>query len=268
MDAHALIPRFFIILFEYTKEVVSCMRRVLLVLLCLSFSCGCTVAKTGKKMYQEYVNPRPQVDLTIQAEEESAPPDFASLFVPVDTRLNALERDLSIQDTYPPDAWFDGFMQRYPWLGSLAAVNAKGEVLFQKQAANPGNIPYASLCAGDWKTRDPRAAVVGDESGKRICLTMPFFKNNIWKGCLVASFLPKDLVVYSPRSESLVLLSAEKEVLWAGKYAERIDTLADQPWTDFLTEQVSGEITAYGQQFFWLGRTFSGTWLIYASQIP
>ncbi len=225
------------------------------------------MVKTGKKVYSEYVNPRPQVDLVVQAEETCAPPDFASLFVPVDTRLHALERELSVQDSYPQDAWFDGFVQRHPWLSSLTAVNTSGEILFQKQTDRQDRLAYGSLISGEWKTRHPRAVIAENGPGTRLCLIMPFFKNNVWKGCLVAAFVPEDLVEFSPESASLVLLDSTKHVLWAGNYADRIDVLADHPWEELLAEQVSGEIDADGEHFFWLGRSFAGTWLIYASPV-
>lgn len=224
--------------------------------------------KSSKKWYREYLNTSPTVDLTVQAEHEGAPLDFASLFVPVDTRLNAFGRDFATQDTYPADQWFDMFMQRYPWLGSITAVNMKGEVLDQRVNGEQKNADYAALCAGDWKNRQPRGSLGGDASGTDIFLTMPFFKNNTCKGCLVARFSPKDLVRYSPHSESVVMFGPRQEVLWAGQYADRIDALMNHPWEDLLKEQVSGRIIAYDQEFFWLGRAFAGTWLIYVAHVP
>jgi len=244
------------------------MRRVLLIFCCLSLSCGCSMVKSSKKWYREYLNTSPTVDLTVQAEQECAPLDFASLFVPVDTRLNAFGRDLAAQDTYPTDQWFDMFMQRYPWVGSITAVNIKGEVLDQRVNGEPKDADYAALCAGDWKNRQPRGSFETGESGTDIFLTMPFFKDTNCKGCLVARFSPKDLVRYSPHSESVVMFGPRQEVLWAGQYADRIDGLVDHPWSDLLKEQVSGEITAYDQKFFWLGRAFAGTWLIYVAHVP
>ena len=226
------------------------------------------MVKSSKKWYREYLNTSPTVDLTVQAEQECAPLDFASLFVPVDTRLNAFGRDLAAQDTYPTDQWFDRFMQRYPWLGSITAVNIKGEVLDQRVNGEPKDTDYAALCAGDWKNRQPRGSFETGESGTDIFLTMPFFKDTNCKGCLVARFSPKDLVRYSPHSESVVMFGPRQEVLWAGQYADRIDGLVDHPWSDLLKEQVSGEITAYDQKFFWLGRAFAGTWLIYVAHVP
>lgn len=226
------------------------------------------MVKSSKKWYREYLNTSPTVDLTVQAEQECAPLDFASLFVPVDTRLNAFGRDLAAQDTYPTDQWFDRFMQRYPWVGSITAVNIKGEVLDQRVNGEPKDADYAALCAGDWKNRQPRGSFETGESGTDIFLTMPFFKDTNCKGCLVARFSPKDLVRYSPHSESVVMFGPRQEVLWAGQYADRIDGLVDHPWSDLLKEQVSGEITAYDQKFFWLGRAFAGTWLIYVAHVP
>ncbi len=226
--------------------------------------------KTSKRWYKDYINPTPKVDLAVQADEECAPTGFADLFVPVDTRLNALERDLSTQDTYPRDEWFDVFLQRYPWIGNIVAVNVHGEVLAEREIdpGYGGGIDYASLCGGDdWKDRLPRATILASDAGNIVCLAMPFFKDSAWKGCLIVSFAFEKLAGYSPSPQKLVILGQDREVLWPGGYAKDIQGLANHDWSSLLEDRSSGRFSTSQGTFFWLGRSLAGRWLVYISRI-
>ena len=248
------------------------MRRVLLIICCLACCLGCSTLKTTKRWYKEYVNPTPTVDLTVQADEECAPRGFATSFVPVDTKLDMLGRDLSTQDSYPSDGWFDAFLIRYSWLDSIAAVNVDGEVLTSR-STSPGrtkeaeDLDYQALIHGDPDHRMPKAFVLSGPSGKRIALSMPFFKNNVWKGCLVALFGFDTIVQAAPSPDDLVILDAQGNVLWAGRYGAIMQQMAGQPWKDRLEDRVSGVYEVQGKRFFWLGRAFAGIWLVYTSEI-
>jgi hypothetical protein len=226
--------------------------------------------KTSKRWYREYINPTPKVDLTVQAHQQSAPDNFAASFVPVDTKLNLLERDFSTQDKYPEDAWFDAFLVKYPWVDEIAAVNVQGEVLTRRSSGGGSDhegLDYKPLCHGDLERRMPRAHVVSGPSGESVALSMPFFKNNKWKGCLVALFGCDRLVQFAPSADDLIILDGEGRVLWPGRYGEFMSQVTSQPWQDHLAQQVSGELEIQGKRFFWLGRSFAGTWLVYMSEI-
>ncbi|GAU07864.1 hypothetical protein [Desulfoplanes formicivorans] len=245
------------------------MRKVLLVTCCLACCLGCSMLKTSKRWYREYINPTPKVDLTVQAHEQSAPQGFAASFVPVDTKLNLLERDFSTQDKYPEDAWFDAFLVKYPWIDQIVAVNVHGEVLTSRTAGAgmDESIDYEPLCHGDIEHRLPKAHVVSGPSGRMIALSMPFFKNNKWKGCLVALFAWDKVVRFAPSADDLIILDGQGNVLWPGRYGDFMPGVTGQPWQDRLADQVSGEIEVQGKHFFWLGRSFAGSWLVYMSEI-
>ena len=246
------------------------MRKVLLVTCCLACCLGCTMFKTSKRWYREYINPTPKVDLTMQADEQSAPDGFATSFVPVDTKLNLLERDFSTQDKYPEDAWFDAFLVKYPWVDQIIAVNVHGEVLTSRDAGAPVDheaMDFASMCQGEFEHRMPKAHVVSGLSGEKIALSMPFFKNNKKKGCLVALFACDKVVRFAPSPDDLIILDDQGRALWPGRYGDLMPEVTGQPWQDRLAEQVSGEIEIQGKHFFWLGRSFAGSWLVYMSEI-
>ena len=243
------------------------MRRVLLVTCCLACCLGCSTLKTTKRWYKDYINPTPKVDLTIQADHECAPKGFAASFVPVDEKLNLLERELSTQDIYPEDAWFDAFLIRFPWLDRIVAVNVQGDILTSRDtdfALDDEGVDYLSLCEGDSEKRMPKAHVLSDASGKMVCLSMPFFRSNVWKGCLIAMFRFDRVVGFAPSPEDLIIADARGDRLWAGRYERIIADVADRPWNDLLEDQVSGEFGIKEKRFFWLGRAFAGRWLIYA----
>jgi hypothetical protein len=226
--------------------------------------------KTSKGWYRDYINPTPKVDLTVQADQECAPKGFATSFVPVDAQLNQLERDLSTQDTYPEDAWFDAFLGRYPWLDRIVAVNIHGEILTSRSsgfAPDDAAVDYQPLCQGDFEHRTPSAHVLTGPSGKRVCLSMPFFRNNAWKGCLMAEFRFERIVGLAPSPEDLIIVDVTGDSLWPGRHAGIIEEVAGRPWDVLLEDEVSGEFEAQGKPFFWLGRAFAGTWLIYTSEI-
>jgi hypothetical protein len=226
--------------------------------------------KTTKRWYKDYINPTPKVDLTVQADHECAPKGFATSFVPVDAKLNLLERDLSTQDVYPEDAWFDAFLIKYPWIDRIVAVNVQGEILASRNAdfaPDDEDVDYQSFCEGDPEKRMPKAHVLSGSSGKRVCLSMPFFKNNAWKGCLMAVFRFERIVGYAPSPEDLIVVDAQGDFLWAGRYEGIIADVAGQPWDALLEDHVSGEFEIQDKTFFWLARSFAGRWLIYTSEM-
>jgi hypothetical protein len=231
---------------------------------------GCSTLKTTKRWYKDYINPTPKVDLAIQSEHECAPKGFATSFVPVDAQLNLLGRELSTQDIYPEDAWFDAFLIKYPWIDRIVAVNVQGEILASRNtdfAPDDNAIDYVSLCEGDPEKRMPKAHVLDGASGKTVCLSMPFFKGNAWKGCLIAMFRFERVVGFAPSPEDLIIVDARGDFLWAGGYERIIAEVADRPWNDLLEDHVSGEFGIQEKRFFWLGRSFAGRWLIYTSEI-
>ncbi|PIE69035.1 MAG: hypothetical protein CSA21_04435 [Deltaproteobacteria bacterium] len=246
------------------------MHKVLVLICCLVWCWGCSPLKTMTRWYRDSINPTPQVDLTIQADQECGPQGFPASFVLIDTKLERLGRDLSTQDSYPDDRWFDAFWARHAWLHSMVAVTIHGDILAKRThslEAEDTTIDYLSLLHGDIEDRMPKAYLLQGSSETRIALSMPFFKENIWKGCLVAVFACDTLIQDAGSSRELALLDAQGSILWGGRYGTLLDAMAEQPWKDRLKDDVRGEYEIHDKRFFWLGRFFFGTWLIYTSEI-
>ncbi len=257
-------------------KVCLSMRNVLLLCVCLVCCWGCSMFKSAEKWYRGRINTVTHMDLTVQADEECAPKGFADAFVPIDTRLDMMGRELAAQDVYPRDEWFDAFVAEYPWIDSITAVNVHGEVLTSRgQGASLDVAPaedkelvnYAALTHGDPLHRIPTAHILsGKGAEKRLALSMPFFKNNTWKGCLVVVFGFQKIVKFAASPDDIVILDASGASLWPGRYEGIMDAVAGQPWKEWLEDVVSGVFTVQDKEFFWLGRAFAGTWLIYTSE--
>ena len=160
-------------------------RIFLAILACTMFAAsGCDTVKpywkSTKKMYKEYVNVDPNVDLTNTGNSDPSLIKLAEMFTPVDERLEFLLRALSAQDLPPSQEWCQAFMDSFPWLSGVAVVTNSGNVSFKLPMFTLKSVDYAPLLEFEnlYKNRKMAAYVAASELGAEIMVGKPLFVDN------------------------------------------------------------------------------------------
>ncbi len=238
------------------------MKYIVALLACLCLCSGCNPWKTTKGVYKEYINPEPRLCLDVQAACTPGELRQASVFGPVDIRLDALREGLSARDSFPGDRWFEETRGVFPWLEVLTAVDMTGDVLVQ-DAVN-SEIPVDRLLAyGDeWKDRDTRMVVASGADGVRVFLGTPFFRGTTLQGLLVAGFDPELMAGFSPAPDSLGII-ADGAPAWLGANVADGAGSVDSSWKEMVASGVRGRISAGTDDIAWIGRRFGNKWIVY-----
>lgn len=245
-------------------------RVILAILACSVFAAaGCDTVKpyvkSTKKLYKDYVNVDPTIDLTDPGISDPSINKLAALFAPVDERVEFLLRALSAQDLPPSREWCQSFMDSFPWLSGMAVMTESGTVSFKLPMFTIKQVDYAPLLELEnlYKARKMGAYVATSELGAEIMVAKPLFVDNEYKGLLVASFDPGSLAKFSPEPGNL-LMFIPGTPLWSGDDSGAAQALAGLNWKNLLKSDVSGEQSVGGTRYLWQSRFLAQVRLIYA----
>ena len=242
------------------------MKYIVAVLACLCLCQGCNPWKTTKGVYKDYVNPAPQLCLDVEKTCSSEELYQASVFGPVDMRLDSLREALITRDSFPGDKWFEATRQKYPWLGVLTAVDRTGDILVN-EAQSSGVPVQMFLDYGDaWNDRRARMVVSTQASGSRIFLATPFFRGTTFQGLLVAGFDPALVAGFSPEPEKLGII-ADGTSAWLGKGVSQDAGLFEKDWKMRLERDIRGTYSAEAGDVAWIGRRYGDKWIVYLVSI-
>jgi hypothetical protein len=236
-------------------------------LCCLAVLTGCSTMKTTwrstKKLYREYVNTDPTIDLSAEGISDKGLQRLASLLMPVDERLMQLTRTLGCQDTPPESDWAQQLLTSFSWLSGVAVLDNTGSMRSQVPSVSMHPLNFAPLLeqADRYKARKLGAAVQNDEFGTVVMVAAPYFENNEWTGLVVAFFDPRTLIGFSPDPAALVVLSTDGS-LWPGG-APSGESLAGLKWNDILKGSVQGEMSMGGASWVWQARFLGQLNVIY-----
>lgn len=238
------------------------MKCVVAVLACLFVCQGCNPWKTTKTVYKDYINPAPELCLDVDTTCSPTELYQASVFGPVDTRLNSLQETLAARDSFPEDKWFETTRQKYPWLGVLTAVDSTGDILVNEVESS--GIPVESFLAyGDaWSDRKSRVVVSDGKNGSRMFLGTPFFRGTTFQGVLIAGFDPALVAGFSPQPEKLGII-ADGTSAWLGKRVSGQRGILEIDWREKLEKDIRGELSAETGEVAWLGRRYGDKWIVY-----
>lgn len=226
--------------------------------------------KGTKKLYKEYINTDPTIDLSDTGSASATERKMAAELTPVDEKLEFLLRSLSAQDLPPEQDWCQHFMETYPWLSGMAVLTDTGSVSFKLPSYSLKPVDYSPLLEFDkrYKARKMAATVASSELGAEIMIAKPLFVDNDFKGLLVVHFDPGSLARFSPDPSKLIMV-APGTVLWAGDDSSAAQTLAQSKWDSRLKSNVSGDQNIGGVRYLWQARFVGQVNLIYAvSAVP
>jgi len=238
----------------------------MLAIFCLVLT-GCSTMKTTwrstRKLYREYVNVDPTIDLTDQGISDKGVQRLGALFMPVDEPLMKLSRVLSCQDTPPENDWVQQLFSSFSWLTGVALVDTAGVAKFQAPASFIRPLDFAPLLelSDRYKARKLGAVVKTDEFGTVVMLAAPYFENNEWTGLIVAFFDPRSLLHFSPDPSALAVVSSDGTA-WPGG-SEQGASLASIQWDAILKSNVQGEMSAAGGKWIWVSRNLGQLHVIY-----
>lgn len=239
---------------------------VLAATLCMQ---GCSTwkdsLKTSKRVYKEYINVDPTIDLEKQdysTDEEK----LSVLFSPVDKNLEKLTIHLNRQDTVPSEKWIEGLFSTYPWISGVLACDLEGNLVMQRPDAGMKPINIAPLLAEDpeeYRSRSLRAYVDETPLGPEVYVATPLFRGNDPVGLLAIHFDLRKLLEFCPEPQNLMVFTPA-QVLWAGAHKGLTQQLLAQDWENILKEDVSGTMDIEEQEVLWLVRRIAGTQILYA----
>ena len=238
---------------------------------CLVFLTGCGTMKTTwrdtRKLYREYINTDPTIDLSDEGIGDKGLQRLAALFMPADAHLLGLLHALGSQDMPPENDWCQQLLTNNDWLSGVAVVDTSGTVLFQAPSVALRPMDYSGLqeFADRYKVRKMGAQVKTDEFGTVVMVAEPYFKNNEWAGLIVAYFDPRNLLRFSPEPDALTVVSTAG-LVWAGGGGQG-EALAALKWDDILKGSVQGELSVAGGQYAWQARYLGQLELIYMTDV-
>jgi hypothetical protein len=225
---------------------------------------GCTVWKSVKNFYRQYVDTDPGIDLQLRGTGNEREEFLARVIYPVDLQLNEVLRWIDVQDTYPDEKWFDETLKAFPWLSGVAAIDRSGQVLFKRPAHQIKPVNYSLLLTSkrvNGRTK-VRIAVQDSEFGPEIYLARPFFKDNLAEGMLVIHFDSGSWARLSSSSQEFAIFVGDKPV-WAGKHAGLNKYYAQINSTELLKNGVFGQMNMENRLFYWFARAVGENWIIY-----
>jgi len=246
-------------------------KRVILALVaCALFAAaGCDTVKPywkgTKKLYKEYVNVDPTIDLSELGTSDPTVLKFAELFTPVDAQLEYLLRALSAQDTPPESEWVQTLMTSFPWLTGVAELSTTGNVQRRYPAFSLKQVDFAPLLEFEklYKARKMAATVAVTELGAEILIAKPLYVENDLVGLLVAHFDASSLAKQSPEPGKLLIM-APGAALWSGDDPSAGQALAQLKWNNLIKSSVTGVDVVGGRKYHWQARAVAQTYLIYA----
>lgn len=243
--------------------------------LCLGLASGCSSIrntwKDTKKLYKEYVDTDPSVDLTDEGISDPGLQKLARLFGPVDQRLEMFIRVYYTQDNPPEPEWCENLLRDFPWLSGVAVVNKDGTIRMQHPLIAMRPLEFGPILDNEdrYGKRGLAATASVDDMGPLIYVGAPFFENNEYAGAIVSWFEPRNIVEASPAPDELIILQPEA-VLWPTAGAEGGDGqgLLAAKWADILKTEVQGEIHAGGGRYIWQARYIGHMPILYLTQAP
>jgi hypothetical protein len=243
--------------------------------LCLGLASGCSTVrntwKDTKKLYKDYIDTDPTIDLTDEGISDPGLQKLAKLFGPVDQRLEMFIRVYYTQDSPPEAEWCEQLLRDFPWLSGVAVVNKDGTIRMQQPLIAMRQLNFESILGFEdrYTRRGLSAAVAVDDMGPLVYVGAPFFENNEYAGAIVSWFEPRNIVEASPAPAELVMLQPEA-VLWpteqSGEGAGQGFLAAN--WTEVLKTEVQGEIQAGGGRYVWQSRYIGQMPILYLTQAP
>lgn len=244
--------------------------RALVTALCfLFFAAGCSTVhetvKDTKQLYDEYVVPKPEVELD-NDDLDREQLRLARLFKPVDEHINNLRKYLDGMDKLPKEEWFKRLFTEYGWISGVMIVDVAGEVRFQHppQSLKQHDLSPFMEWGEAWHDHYLRAFAVNTSLGPEIYLANPFFKDSEWQGLVVVHFDPRKLLRFCPEPDDLILLSPN-DVLWPGKYEQDAQAMAGLPWEEMLEDGEFGEYKGSRGKYYWIARHLGYYHIIYAA---
>ncbi len=190
---------------------------------------------------------------------------LANLFAPVDQRIQALTRELSTIESFPAPEWYGRLLDRYPWITSIAAVDAQGRLLgrLPENAITPLDAGQFLEFAADWERATFKSFFSQTDLGPEVCLVQPVSLHNKWVGLIIVQFDPRSLRQFSPAPEGLTLLHSGL-LLWPSTPVNEAEVLVGVDWEAILRDRVSGTLEREGRSYTWLARHIGDTYVIYA----
>lgn len=246
--------------------------QVLLLVLILAVA-GCSTMQNAwdktTDVYETYVDPKPEIDLDRSPGLSRNEQLLASQFSLMDQQLEEALRVLAPQDRFPPATWFSTFLERFPWMTAVLAVDAQGRNLSSHPETPLKSISVEPLLEQGWSMlhRGLQGFVEETPLGPEVIIAGPFFRDGAWQGLIIAHFDPRSLVAFATASERLVLLTPEA-LLWTGVDQEMTREITEAPWEQILRDRVHGRQSADNRNFLWLSRPIGALRLIYALALP
>lgn len=249
------------------------LKRIILALLACALlaSAGCDSVKPymkgTKRLYKEYINTDPTIDLKDPGISDPSVRKLADLFTPVDERLEYLLRILSAQDLPPDSEWIQGLMDAHPWLSGVAVLSDTGFVMTKLPRFTIKQVDFTPLVEMEahYKSRRMACYVDASEFGAEVMVAKPLFVDNDYKGLIIAHFDAGSLAKFAPEPGQIIIL-APGTVLWAGDDSGAAQSLARLDWKKLLKSEVSGETHLGGQRYLWQARYVAQARLVYAVQ--
>lgn len=232
-------------------------------------SAGCDTVKpyvkSTKRLYKEYINVDPSIDLKNPGIDDPSVRKLADLFTPVDERLEFLLRSLSAQDLPPSPDWCQGLMDAFPWVSGMAVLTDTGAVTYKLPSYTLKPVDYAPLLEFEklYAARKMAAAVEASDLGAEIMIAKPLFADNEFKGLLVVHFDPGNLARFSPEPGQLIMV-APGATLWSGDDSGAAQALAQMKWKDIFKSNVAGEQRIGGVNYLWQSRYVAQQRIVYA----
>ena len=219
--------------------------------------------------YETYVDPKPEIDLDRRPGLSRNEQLLATQFSLMDQHLEEILRTLAPQDRFPPSPWFTAFLERFPWVNAVLAVDAQGRLLTSHPETPLKNIDLEPLLEREWSMlqRGLQGFVEETPLGPEVIIAGPFFRDGTWQGLIIAHFDPRALVAFATASERLVLLTPET-LLWTGVDLEITRKISEAPWESILRDRVHGRRSTETRSFLWLSRPIGTLQLIYALALP
>ncbi len=225
--------------------------------------------KDTKKVYKDYLDVDPTIDLTDEGITDKGLQKLAKLFSPVDQRLETFTRVYYTQDNPPEPEWCTQFLADFPWLSGMAVVGKDGAVRLQEPAVALRTLDFAPLLELEDRLSKRKIAVNStvDDLGALVYVAAPFFENNEYAGIIVSWFEPRTIVEASPSPNELFILQPDA-VLWSADQPETAESLVSAGWTEILKSEVQGERDIAGKRYVWQARYLGQLRLLYLTEMP
>ncbi|GAB6035995.1 hypothetical protein JCM15519_05540 [Fundidesulfovibrio butyratiphilus] len=227
--------------------------------------------KSTRKLYKEYVNVDPTIDLKSEVDEDPTVLKLATLFAPVDEKIEFMLRGLSGQESPPSREWCEAFMTANPWLTGLAVLSPSGAESIKLPSFTLKRVDYSPMMDFEaiYKQRKMAGYVEAGDLGSEVLVGQPLYSNNEFAGVLVVNFDPAALAKFAPDPDNLIIVSSTGAALWGGKDPATAQALAKRDWKKILAGNVSGDMREGGRTYLWQTRYLAHIQLVYiVAQVP